>query len=184
MHDPVRFIPSPILPEIIRIVPDVLQDVRGFFLELYHEEKFAKAGIQARFVQDNRSRSRKGTVRGLHYQIRKPQGKLVWVPCGKVYDVAVDIRRDSPGFGKWVGMILSDEEKNAVYIPPNFAHGFCVLSEEAEIFYKCTDFYDPEAERCIRWNDPDLGIEWPVEEPFLSGRDAASPLLAGAELPS
>ncbi|MEW6668839.1 MAG: dTDP-4-dehydrorhamnose 3,5-epimerase [Thermodesulfobacteriota bacterium] len=179
-----RFLPSPVLPEIIRIVPDVFQDVRGFFLELYHEAKFARAGIHARFVQDNRSRSRKGTVRGLHYQIRKPQGKLVWVPHGRVYDVAVDLRRNSPGFGKWVGMILSDEEKNAVYIPPGFAHGFCVLSEEAEIFYKCTDFYDPEAERCIRWNDPALGIDWPVVEPVLSGRDAASPLLADAELPS
>jgi dTDP-4-dehydrorhamnose 3,5-epimerase len=179
----VRFVRSPILPEIIQIVPDVFQDVRGFFLELYHEAKFADAGIHARFVQDNRSRSRKGTVRGLHYQIRKPQGKLVWVPYGKVYDVAADIRRNSPTFGKSVGMILSDEEKNAVYVPPNFAHGFCVLSEEAEIFYKCTDFYDPEAERCIRWNDPELGIDWPVEEPFLSGRDAASPFLADAELP-
>jgi dTDP-4-dehydrorhamnose 3,5-epimerase len=179
----VRFIPSPILPEIIRILPDVFQDGRGFFLELYHEEKFARAGIHARFVQDNRSRSRRGTLRGLHYQIRKPQGKLIWVPHGKVYDVAADIRRNSPRFGKWVGMVLSDEEKNAVYIPPNFAHGFCVLSEEAEIFYKCTDFYDPEGERCIRWDDPDLGIDWPVSEPVLSVKDKTGPFLKDAELP-
>lgn len=178
-----RFLPSPILPEIIRILPDVFQDGRGFFLELYHEEKFARAGIHARFVQDNRSRSRRGTLRGLHYQIRKPQGKLIWVAHGKVYDVAADIRRNSPSFGKWVGMVLSDEEKNAVYIPPNFAHGFCVLSEEAEIFYKCTDFYDPEAERCIRWDDPDLGIDWPVSEPVLSLKDKTSPFLKDAELP-
>jgi dTDP-4-dehydrorhamnose 3,5-epimerase len=173
-----------VLPEILYIAPDVFEDDRGFFLELYHEQKFAEAGIRARFVQDNRSRSRRGTVRGLHYQIRKPQGKLVWVPRGKVYDVAVDIRRNSPRFGRWAGMILSDEEKNAVYIPPGFAHGFCVLSEEADIFYKCTDFYDPEAERCIRWDDPALGIDWPVGKPLLSGRDAASPRLADAELPS
>jgi dTDP-4-dehydrorhamnose 3,5-epimerase len=180
----VKFIPSPILPEVIRVEPDLYQDNRGFFLELYHEEKFARAGIQARFVQDNRSRSRRGTVRGLHYQVRRPQGKLVWVTLGKVYDVAVDVRRDSPGFGKWVGMVLSEQEKNAVYIPPHFAHGFCVLSDEAEIFYKCTDFYDPQAERCIRWDDPDLGIDWPVEDPILSSKDRTSPLLKDAELPT
>lgn len=179
-----KFIPSPILPEVLRIEPDLFQDNRGFFQELYHEEKFARAGIHARFVQDNRSRSRRGTLRGLHYQVRRPQGKLVWVTLGKVYDVAVDIRRDSPGFGKWVGMVLSEQEKNAVYIPPHFAHGFCVLSDEAEIFYKCTDFYDPQAERCIRWNDPDLGIDWPVEDPILSSKDRTSPLLKDAELPS
>ncbi len=178
-----RFVPSPTLPEIVIVEAEVFQDERGFFMECYHQEKFARAGIDAGFVQDNRSRSRMGTLRGLHYQIRKPQGKLVWVPHGRVFDVAVDIRRGSPNFGKWMGIILSEEEKNGLYIPPDFAHGFCVLSEEAEVFYKCTDFYSREHERCIRWNDPDLSIPWPADNPVLSPKDRTAPFLREAELP-
>lgn len=178
-----RFIPSPTLPEIMIIEPEIYKDDRGFFSELYHKEKFERAGINALFVQDNRSRSCKGTIRGLHYQIGRPQGKLIWVLSGRLFDVAVDIRRGSPNFGKWLGTTLSDEDKTGIYIPPNFAHGFCVLSEEAEVFYKCTDLYAPEFERCIRWDDPDLGIDWPVRTPVLSEKDLAAPLLRHAELP-
>jgi dTDP-4-dehydrorhamnose 3,5-epimerase len=178
-----RFLPSPILPEIVVIEPDVFQDDRGFFMECYHQEKFERAGIRTRFVQDNRSRSRKGAIRGLHYQIRQPQGKLIWVPHGKVFDVAVDIRRGSPTFGRWMSVVLSDEEKKGIYIPPDFAHGFCVLSEEAEVFYKCTDFYSREHERCIRWDDPDLSIPWPTEAPVVSEKDRTAPLFKEAELP-
>ena len=178
-----NFVPSPVLPEIVVIEPDVFQDDRGFFMESYHQEKFEKAGIRARFVQDNRSQSRKGTLRGLHYQVQKPQGKLIWVPYGRVFDVSVDIRRGSPTFGNWVSIILSEEEQRGLYIPPDFAHGFCVLSEKAEVLYKCTDFYSREHERCIRWNDPDLGIPWPTENPFLSQKDSTAPLLKEAELP-
>lgn len=178
-----KFVPSPTIPEVVVIDPDLFQDERGFFMELYHEEKFRQAGIHARFVQDNRSRSRRGTVRGLHYQIGRPQGKLIWVPYGKVFDVAVDIRKGSPTFGRWISIVLSEEEKKALYIPPDFAHGFCVLSEEAEIFYKCTDFYSRAHERCIRWDDPDLSIPWPAENPVLSQKDRTAPLLREAELP-
>ncbi|RJR41807.1 MAG: dTDP-4-dehydrorhamnose 3,5-epimerase [Desulfobacteraceae bacterium] len=178
-----KFTPSPLLPEIVVIEPDVFKDDRGFFMECYHLEKFEKAGIGARFVQDNRSRSRKGTLRGLHYQIRRAQGKLIWVPHGEVFDVAVDIRKGSPTFGKWMSVTLSEENKKGLYIPPDFAHGFFVLSEKAEVFYKCTDFYSREHERCIRWNDPDLSIPWPEDEPVLSPKDAAAPLLRDAELP-
>lgn len=178
-----RFTPSPILPEIVVIEPDLFQDERGFFMEFYHQEKFVQAGIHARFVQDNRSRSCKGTVRGLHYQIQRPQGKLIWVPYGKVFDVAVDIRKASPTFGRWMSIVLSEEEKKGLYIPPDFAHGFCVLSEEAEVFYKCTDFYSREHERCIRWDDPELSIPWPAENPVLSPKDRTAPLLKEADLP-
>lgn len=178
-----KFVPSHTLPEIILIEPDIFQDDRGFFMESYHQEKFERAGIDARFVQDNRSRSRKGTVRGLHYQIRRAQGKLIWVVFGTVFDVAVDIRRGSPNFGKWVGITLSDEEKRGIYIPPDFAHGFCVISDEAEVFYKCTDFYSREHERSIRWDDPELAISWPEANPVLSQRDREAPSLREAELP-
>lgn len=136
-----------------------------------------------RFVQDNQSMSVRGTLRGLHYQIGKPQGKLVRVLYGEVFDVAVDIRRSSPNFGRWSGTILSAENKKTIYIPPNFAHGFCVLSDKAEFFYKCSDFYELEYERTIRWNDPDLAIKWPITVPILSEKDASSPLLRDAELP-
>jgi dTDP-4-dehydrorhamnose 3,5-epimerase len=171
------------IPEIRILEPRIFADERGFFLELYHKEKFDEAGIKGPFVQDNRSSSRKGTLRGLHYQINKPQGKLIWALSGEVFDVAVDIRRGSSTFGKWFGVILSGENKRGLYIPPDFAHGFCVLSEEAEIFYKCTEFYAPEYERSLRWNDPDLAIEWPISDPILSERDAESLFLKDAELP-
>ena len=153
-------------------------------MEMYHQAKFEAAGIRDRFVQDNRSRSRQGTVRGLHYQIGEPQGKLVWAPSGEIYDVVVDIRKSSATFRKWFGTILSEENKRALYLPPNYAHGYAVLSKEADVFYKCTNFYSTVHERSIRWNDPDLGIEWPVKKPILSEKDAAAPLLVDAELPS
>jgi dTDP-4-dehydrorhamnose 3,5-epimerase len=177
------FSPSPILPEVIIIEADLFPDNRGYFMETYHQEKFTDGGIDIGFVQDNQSMSIKGTLRGLHYQIKRPQGKLVRVLYGKIFDVSVDIRRSSPNFGKWFGTILSADKKKAIYIPPNFAHGFCVLTDRAEFFYKCTDFYYPDYERTIRWNDPDLAIEWPIKEPILSEKDAACPLLKYAELP-
>jgi dTDP-4-dehydrorhamnose 3,5-epimerase len=177
------FTPSPTLPEVIIVEPELFQDDRGFFMEMYHQKKFHEAGIKEDFVQDNRSRSRQDSIRGLHYQLGKPQGKIVWALFGEVFDVAVDIRKGSPTFGKWFGITLSDESKRGLYIPPGFAHGFCVLSEEAEFFYKCSDFYSPEDERCIRWNDPDLAIDWPVENPIISEKDANAPLFKDAELP-
>lgn len=177
------FTPSPTLPEIIIIEPELFQDDRGYFTEMYHRAKFENAGIKENFVQDNRSHSRQGTIRGLHYQLGRPQGKLIWTLSGKVFDVAVDIRRKSPTFGKWLGIMLSSENKKSVYIPPDFAHGFCVLSEEAEIFYKCTEFYSPENERTIRWDDPELAIEWPIENPILSDKDAKAPFFKDLELP-
>jgi dTDP-4-dehydrorhamnose 3,5-epimerase len=179
-----KFIPVPELPEIVVIEPEIFQDDRGFFMEFYHQEKYEEAGIRDRFVQDNRSRSRKGILRGLHYQIRRPQGKLIWVPFGEVYDVAVDIRKRSSTFGKWCGVVLSDENHKGLYIPPGFAHGFQVLSDDADVFYKCTDFYSHEYERCIRWNDPDLAIPWPGPDPILSPKDRTSPFLKEAELPA
>jgi dTDP-4-dehydrorhamnose 3,5-epimerase len=178
-----HFTPSPTLPEIIIIEAELFQDDRGYFSEIYHRAKFADAGIRGDFIQDNRSLSRQGTIRGLHYQLRRPQGKLVWVVSGEVFDVAVDIRRGSPTFGKWLGTLLSSENKKGIYIPTDFAHGFCVISDQAEVFYKCTDFYSPEDERAIRWDDPELAIDWPVQDPILSERDAVSPLLSDAELP-
>lgn len=178
-----HFIPSKDLPEVIIIEPDVFGDERGYFLEMYHRKRFEQAGVHGHFVQDNRSRSKKGTLRGLHYQIQRPQGKLVWVLSGEVFDVAVDIRKNSPTFGKWVSTALSEENKRGLYIPPDFAHGFCVLSDYAEVFYKCTDLYSPQHERCIRWNDPDLAIDWPLENPILSEKDAMAPLFQEADLP-
>ena len=178
------FSPSSRLPEVILIEPDFFGDDRGFFLEMYHKEKFEGAGIKGDFVQDNRSHSHQNTLRGLHYQKGRPQGKLVWVLTGQVYDVAVDIRRDSPTFGNWFGTTLSGENKIGLYIPPDFAHGFCVLSEKADVYYKCTDLYSPEHERCIRWNDPDLAIEWPITEPLLSEKDANGSFLKDADLPT
>ena len=183
MNKSMYFTPSPTLPEVIIVEPELFQDDRGFFMEMYHQEKFHEAGIKDSFVQDNRSRSRRGTIRGLHYQLGKPQGKLIWALSGEVFDVAVDIRKGSPLFGQWFGITLSGENKKGLYVPPDFAHGFCVLSEEAEFFYKCSDFYAPEDERCIRWNDPDLAIDWPVENPVISEKDANAPLFKDAELP-
>jgi dTDP-4-dehydrorhamnose 3,5-epimerase len=178
-----KFTPSPILPEVIIIEPDVFPDKRGYFMETYHQQKFTDGGINIRFVQDNQSVSTRGTLRGLHYQIKRPQGKLIRVLYGEVFDVSVDIRRSSPNFGKWFGITLSADNKKAVYIPPNFAHGFCVLTDKVEFFYKCADFYEPDYERAIRWDDPDLAIDWPIRAPILSERDAACPFLRDAELP-
>lgn len=178
------FTPSPVLSEVLIIDLEVFDDDRGFFTEIYHKEKFEKAGIKANFIQDNRSRSYKGTLRGLHYQIGRPQGKLVWAFKGEIFDVAVDIRKGSPTFGKWQALIISDKNKKGVYIPPDFAHGFCVLSETAEVFYKCTELYSSTHERSIIWNDPDLAINWPIKEPLLSEKDKRAPLLKDAESPS
>jgi len=178
-----RFIPSPTLPEVIIIEPDVFGDNRGFFMEMYHQQKFEQGGIKKTFVQDNRSLSKKGTLRGLHYQIARPQGKLVWALKGEVFDVVVDIRRNSPTYGRWISAILTEENKIGLYVPPDYAHGFYVLSEEAEFYYKCTDFYSPEHERCIRWDDPDLAIDWPSEESVLSEKDRQAPFFKDAEVP-
>jgi dTDP-4-dehydrorhamnose 3,5-epimerase len=156
----------------------VFADDRGFFLETHNERDFAAAGIAARFVQDNQSRSKRGVLRGLHYQLEHPQGKLVRVTRGKIFDVVADVRTGSPDFGKWVGVVLDDEQKQALWIPEGFAHGFCVLSDEADVAYKTTDFYDPAAERGIRWDDPLLGIGWPIKEPILSAKDLDYPLLS------
>jgi dTDP-4-dehydrorhamnose 3,5-epimerase len=178
-----RFVPSEI-PEVLLIEPQVFGDSRGFFMETWHAEKFAAAGLDLHFVQDNHSKSVQGTLRGLHYQIRKPQGKLVRVISGEVFDVAVDLRKSSPFFGRWVGEVLSAENKKMLWVPPGFGHGFYVLSPEAEFVYKCTELYAPEHERCIRWDDPELGIAWPLlaQAPLLSAKDLAGVSLAAAEL--
>ncbi|MEW6400957.1 MAG: dTDP-4-dehydrorhamnose 3,5-epimerase [Chloroflexota bacterium] len=178
-----EFIPLEVT-EVIHIQPKVFEDERGFFLESYHKERFEAGGIQADFVQDNYSASRQGVLRGLHYQIRQAQGKLVQVTVGEVYDVAVDLRRSSPAFGRCVEQILSSEKKNQIWIPPGFAHGFYVLSEWAEILYKATDYYAPQWERTLLWNDPALGIHWPLisgRPPVLSAKDAEGRPLAQAE---
>ena len=151
------------LKDVVCFEPKVFGDERGYFMETWRTSWFEDLGIQADFVQDNHSLSRKGILRGLHYQIQQPQGKLVRVTRGEVFDVAVDIRRQSPTFGRWVAMRLSADNKRIMWVPPGFAHGFLVLSDEAEFSYKCTDFYAPQYERSILWNDPDIGIEWPLE---------------------
>jgi dTDP-4-dehydrorhamnose 3,5-epimerase len=162
------------IPDVLLIEPKVFGDARGFFLESWNERAFREAGIKTHFVQDNHSRSARNVVRGLHYQIKQPQGKLIRVTAGEVFDVAVDIRRSSPTFGKWIGNKLSGENKLMMWIPPGFAHGFSVLSEYAEFLYKTTDYYSPEYERTILWNDPDLAISWQVSgEPSLSAKDRA-----------
>ncbi len=165
------------LPGVVVLKPRVFRDTRGFFAETYHAGKFAVLGIHASFVQDNHSRSVQGTLRGLHYQLRHPQAKLCRVVRGQVFDIAVDVRRGSPHFGKWAGVILSSEEMNQIFIPPGFAHGFVVLSEEAEFLYKCSDFYDPESEKGIAWNDTDLKIDWGIVNPLLSPKDSRYPFL-------
>jgi dTDP-4-dehydrorhamnose 3,5-epimerase len=171
------------LPEVLLIEPKVFGDARGFFFESWNERAFAAAGIPARFVQDNHSRSAKNVLRGLHYQIKQPQGKLVRVVSGDVFDVAVDVRRSSPTFGKWAGIRLSAKNKAMVWIPPGFAHGFAVVSEQVEVLYKTTDYYAPEFERTIIWNDPDIGIKWPVAgSPLLSAKDAAGKPLREIEV--
>jgi len=170
------------LPEVLLVEPRTLGDPRGFFLEAFHAERYAAVGIEGPFVQDNLSRSVKGTVRGLHFQEPRAQGKLVLVLRGAVWDVAVDVRRGSPRFGAWVGLELSEDNRRQLWIPRGFAHGFCVLSDSADFFYKCTELYAPEAERAVRWNDPALGIRWPVEVPLLSAKDRDAPLLADASV--
>lgn len=165
------------IPEVILVEPDVHQDDRGFFLETYHRHKYAAGGITAGFVQDNHSKSRRGTLRGLHAQRRRPQGKLVRAVEGEIFDVAVDVRRGSPTFGRWVGEVLSAANFRQLWVPVGFVHGFCVLSDTAQVEYKCTDFYDRDDEITVVWNDPDVGIEWPVAEPLLSPKDAAAPRL-------
>jgi dTDP-4-dehydrorhamnose 3,5-epimerase len=171
------------LREVLLIEPIVFGDARGFFFESWNAREFERAGIQASFVQDNHSRSQKGVLRGLHYQVRQPQGKLVRVLSGEIFDVAVDIRRSSPTFGEWEGVRLNAESKNILWVPVGFAHGFCVLSDSAEVLYKTTDFYAPEHERCIVWDDPELNIDWPVSgAPLVSPKDAAGVRLKNAEV--
>ncbi len=161
------------LPGVIIIVPRVFEDARGFFFESYQAARFAAAGIRAPFVQDNHSRSQRGTLRGLHAQHRQPQGKLVRAVRGEVFDVAVDARKGSPTFGRWLGERLSEANRKLIYVPPGFLHGFCVLSESAEVEYKCTDYYDPGGELTVIWNDPDIGVAWPTAGPELSAKDRA-----------
>lgn len=172
------------IPEVFLIEPKVFGDARGFFLESFNQRAFNEAtGTQHQFVQDNHSRSAKGVLRGLHYQVQQPQGKLVRVVHGAVFDVAVDIRKGSRSFGMWVGEVLSAENHHQLWVPPGFAHGFLVLSDSAEFLYKTTDYYAPQHERCIVWNDPDLGIHWPVEKvPVLSDKDQRGQLFRDADL--
>lgn len=171
------------IPEVLIIEPKVFGDTRGFFFESYNERAFAQAsGLMVPFVQDNHSRSAQGVLRGLHYQIRQPQGKLVRVVRGSVFDVAVDLRKSSPTFGQWVGVELSESNHRQLWVPPGFAHGFLVTSESADFLYKTTDYYAPEHERCIAWDDPAIGIRWPLEgAPQLSAKDKAGLALAQAE---
>jgi dTDP-4-dehydrorhamnose 3,5-epimerase len=172
------------IPDVLIIEPKVFGDERGFFFESFNQTAFRDAtGVSANFVQDNHSRSAKGVLRGLHYQIQQPQGKLVRVVSGEVLDVAVDIRRKSPTFGKWVSALLTAQSHRQLWIPPGFAHGFVVLSETADFLYKTTDYYAPAFERCILWNDPALGIDWQLAEPpKLSGKDAVGLLFSKAEV--
>lgn len=173
------------LPDVICFEPTVFGDERGFFMETWRKSWLTELGIDADFVQDNHSSSRKGILRGLHYQIKQPQGKLVRVVRGEVFDVAVDLRRSSPHFGRWAGMILSAENKRIMWIPPGFAHGFLVLSDMAEFVYKCTTYYAPEHDRSLLWNDPDIGVDWPLEgidEVLLSAKDRNATPLQSAEV--
>ena len=172
------------LPGVILIEPLVRGDARGFFIETYRADIFRANGIDQTFLQDNHSRSARGVLRGLHYQEPYPQGKLVRCVRGELFDVAVDIRRGSPAFGQWYGTTLSEENKAMLWVPVGFAHGFCALTDDAELVYKATEIYHPEADRSIRWNDPEIGVEWPITAPSLSAKDAAAPLLHDAELPS
>ncbi|HXV12381.1 MAG TPA: dTDP-4-dehydrorhamnose 3,5-epimerase [Burkholderiales bacterium] len=177
-----KLVGSP-LPGVLVVEPRVFGDDRGFFFESYNERELEALGLRERFVQDNQSRSGKNVLRGLHYQLRQPQGKLVRVTAGEIYDVAVDIRKSSPSFGKWIGNALSQTNRKMMWIPPGFAHGFLVMSDFAEVQYKTTDYYAPEHERCIAWNDRDLAISWPLAgEPILSPKDRAGLPLKDAEL--
>jgi dTDP-4-dehydrorhamnose 3,5-epimerase len=178
-----KIIPTSI-PDVFIIEPRVFQDERGFFLESYQKKQFKEAGINVDFVQDNHSKSCHGTLRGLHYQIQQPQGKLVRAIVGEIFDVVVDIRKHSPSFGQWVGDYISAENKRMLWVPAGFAHGFFVTSQEAEVLYKASDYYAPQWERCILWNDPAIGIHWPLhdESPTLSPRDLKGMLLKEAEI--
>ena len=176
-----NFVPTE-LPEVIVVEPKVFGDSRGFFMEVFHAARFAEARLPTVWKQDNISRSQKNVLRGLHFQLIQPQGKLVRCLRGAIYDVAVDVRRSSPTFGKWVGVEISEENRKAIYVPVGFAHGFCVLSEEADFFYKCTDYYHPASECGIAWDDPAIGIDWPLREVSLSAKDRENPRLA-AQLP-
>ncbi len=171
-----------VLPEVLVIEPRVLSDARGHFLETYHADRYGGCNLPTVFVQDNLSHSRGGVVRGLHYQWRHPQAKLITVVQGEVYDVAVDLRRGSPTFGRWVGVTLSSKDYRQLYIPAGFAHGFCVTSDSATLIYKCTELYSPEEDRGIRWNDPTLASSWPVIQPILSEKDLTLPRLT--EIPA
>ena len=166
------------LHEVTLVTPRVFADNRGFFVESFNERDFAVAGIASRFVQDNHSRSKKGVVRGLHYQLVQTQGKLVTVIRGRIFDVAADIRKGSPTFGSWVGVTLDDISRQSLWIPSGFAHGFCALSDEVDVVYKCTDYYSPAAERGIMWNDPILAIDWPIHDPLVSSKDQEYPPLS------
>lgn len=166
------------LPGIFLIEPDSFPDNRGFFMETYHKARYSKGGIEDTFVQDNYSHSRRGTLRGLHYQLEHAQAKLIYVIRGGIFDVALDIRKNSPTFGQWMGKYLSAENRRQIFIPRGFAHGFCVLSDEADVIYKCTDFYTPEDEYGIFWADPDIKIAWPMKDVFLSEKDGRNPVLS------
>ena len=170
------------LEGVLLFRPEAHGDARGFFLETFRVNAYAEAGLSLPFVQDNHSRSRRGILRGLHYQWPHPQGKLVTVMRGRVFDVVVDVRRGSPQFGRWHGVILDEENHCQLWVPPGFAHGFCVLSELADFMYKCTDYYRPECDAGLRWNDPDVGVLWPLDrEPLLSAKDQRAPLLCEVE---
>jgi dTDP-4-dehydrorhamnose 3,5-epimerase len=173
---PVKFIHSD-LPDVLVAELEVFNDSRGFFLETFHQRKYEEGGVGRGFVQDNHSHSQRNTLRGLHYQLNNPQGKLIYVVTGEVFDVAVDIRRGSPTFGKWMGTRLSAKNRRQLYIPEGFAHGFCVLSDTTDFIYKCTDFYTPGDEYGIFWQDSSIGIEWPTENPILSDKDRRNPKL-------
>jgi len=168
------------LPGVVLLQPRLFSDERGWFMETYNLSRFLDVGIADTFVQDNHSRSARGVLRGLHHQVPNAQGKLVRCTRGRLFDVAVDIRIDSPHFGRWFGTELSEENRAMLWIPPGFAHGFCVLSEVADLVYKCTELYDSKGDRSILWNDPEIGIEWPIDEPKLSPKDAVAPRLRDA----
>jgi len=184
-HTPGMKVTPTDIPDVLLVEPVLHGDARGFFLESWHEARYVAAGIAGPFVQDNHSRSARHTLRGLHYQVRQPQGKLIRAATGAIFDVAVDLRRGSPTFGAWVGSVLSEDNHHQLWVPPGFAHGFYVLSPHADVIYKCTAPYATEYDRAIRWNDPELGITWPLAggaPPILSAKDASAPPLAAAEL--
>jgi dTDP-4-dehydrorhamnose 3,5-epimerase len=174
---PIRFLQTA-LPGVVIVEPDIFRDERGFFIETYHQGRYSEGGIDSIFVQDNHSHSRRGVLRGLHYQLKHGQAKLIYVSGGEIFDVAVDIRRGSPTFGRWVGEHLTEKNGRQMYVPRGFAHGFFTLSDTADVIYKCTDFYAPGDEYGILWSDPDIGIEWPDKKPVLSNKDSRNPRLS------